>query len=403
MFNFYEKNDTVCNKFFMAPKSLYMDERYNKLSLEAKFTYVLMLDRLSLSLKNKWYDKEKHAFIVYPIRSLMKDLRCGKTKVFRILNELTQFRLIIRKRNGAKLPNIIYPLKILQNNLRMTKEQSDVPKSHNKEAKGMPENLRKSLYLKLNIPYPKHHSERSSEGIKDEIYKDEHHRQNAQNTRQNSIGNYTKQNILDCEHPKNKGFEVSQHEHPSTTESNAHSSDKIDTECTNNDIKAGIYLDKNASDFTKLGKNTDIHNLPNSMTTLKKQTKYDVLVTMYPEHKDTIEQIYQVLFDLFCGTKKKISYIISGKIVPIKDMLQTLSNVQYQDILSVLQVVVGKDLLDPPKYILSCLYNNRTKNYNPGFQNQMNENTPTKPFHNFKNRSNLHLIIDELERNALGV
>ena len=58
------------------------------------------------------------------------------------------------------------------------------------------------------------------------------------------------------------------------------------------------------------------------MTTLKRQTKYEALITMYPKHKDTIEQIYQVLFDLFCGTQKKIAYIISGKIVPVKDILQ---------------------------------------------------------------------------------
>ena len=36
---------------------------------------------------------------------------------------------------------------------------------------------------------------------------------------------------------------------------------------------------------------------------------------------------------------------------------------QHQDILSVLQVVVEKDLFDPPKYILSCLYNNQALHY----------------------------------------
>ncbi len=43
-----------------------------------------------------------------------------------------------------------------------------------------------------SISHPKCHSKGSSEGIKDEVYKCEHHRQNAQNTRQNSIGNCTK-------------------------------------------------------------------------------------------------------------------------------------------------------------------------------------------------------------------
>ena len=109
-----------------------------------------------------------------------------------------------------------------------------------------------------SISHPKCHSKGSSKGIKDEVYKCEHHRQNPQNTRQNSIGNCTKQNILKCEHQKNKEFEVPQHEHPSTTESDVHSSDKFDTECTNNDIKSWGHLDKNASDFTKVGENPDV-------------------------------------------------------------------------------------------------------------------------------------------------
>ena len=40
--------------FFRIPKLLFTDSRFSKVSIEAKVLYGLLLDRMSLSVKNGW-------------------------------------------------------------------------------------------------------------------------------------------------------------------------------------------------------------------------------------------------------------------------------------------------------------------------------------------------------------
>ena len=42
--------------FFRIPKILFRDKRFKNISTDAKVLYGLMLDRVSLSVKNKWID-----------------------------------------------------------------------------------------------------------------------------------------------------------------------------------------------------------------------------------------------------------------------------------------------------------------------------------------------------------
>ena len=44
--------------FYRIPRLLIKDERFKKLSSDAKLLYGLMLDRMSMSMKNGWFDEE---------------------------------------------------------------------------------------------------------------------------------------------------------------------------------------------------------------------------------------------------------------------------------------------------------------------------------------------------------
>ena len=44
--------------FYKIPKLLFTEEYFKKISVEAKVLYGLMLDRMSLSMKNQWMDDE---------------------------------------------------------------------------------------------------------------------------------------------------------------------------------------------------------------------------------------------------------------------------------------------------------------------------------------------------------
>lgn len=74
--------------FYRVPRLLIKDERFKKLSSDAKLLYGLMLDRMSLSIKNEWFDEDNRAYIIYTIDSIMEDLGCGKEKAVKVLAEL---------------------------------------------------------------------------------------------------------------------------------------------------------------------------------------------------------------------------------------------------------------------------------------------------------------------------
>ena len=74
--------------FYRVPRLLIKDERFKKLSSDAKLLYGLMLDRMSLSMKNEWFDDENRAYIIYTIDSIMEDLGCAKEKAVKVLAEL---------------------------------------------------------------------------------------------------------------------------------------------------------------------------------------------------------------------------------------------------------------------------------------------------------------------------
>lgn len=58
--------------FYRVPRLLIKDERFKKLSSDAKLLYGLMLDRMSLSIKNEWFDEDNRAYIIYTIDSIME-------------------------------------------------------------------------------------------------------------------------------------------------------------------------------------------------------------------------------------------------------------------------------------------------------------------------------------------
>ena len=44
--------------FFRIPKALFQEQRFQDLSTDAKTLYGILLDRMSLSVKNEWFDKK---------------------------------------------------------------------------------------------------------------------------------------------------------------------------------------------------------------------------------------------------------------------------------------------------------------------------------------------------------
>ena len=94
--------------FFRIPKALFQEQRFQNLSTDAKTLYGILLDRMSLSVKNEWFDKKGRVFIIFTIEDVKRTFRCADNKATRLLRELEEFGLIERKRRGQGKPCLVY-------------------------------------------------------------------------------------------------------------------------------------------------------------------------------------------------------------------------------------------------------------------------------------------------------
>ncbi len=110
-FDYYYGIEAEQFSFYRVPRLLIKDERFRGLSSDAKLLYGLMLDRMSLSMKNGWLDDENRAYIIYAVENIMEDLGCSKPTCIKVIKELDAengIGLIEKKRRGLGKPDIIY-------------------------------------------------------------------------------------------------------------------------------------------------------------------------------------------------------------------------------------------------------------------------------------------------------
>ena len=94
--------------YFRIPKALFQDSRFRQLSTDARTLYGILLDRMSLSVKNGWMDKQGRVYIIYTVREVQESLCCAEHKAVKLFRELEQIDLIERKRRGLGRPSLIY-------------------------------------------------------------------------------------------------------------------------------------------------------------------------------------------------------------------------------------------------------------------------------------------------------
>jgi len=111
-FDYFYKRDLERFQFFMLPKILVTGEQFKTISSDAKILYACLFDRISLSAKNDWLDKEGRIYIIFTIEEIMKTINRSRPTAVKALDELDKntrgIGLIERKRLGFGKPNIIY-------------------------------------------------------------------------------------------------------------------------------------------------------------------------------------------------------------------------------------------------------------------------------------------------------
>lgn len=107
----YNIREEAAQRFYRLPKVFFTNERYKKISNDAKIAFAILQDRLDLSIKNEWFDEEGNIYFLYGNQQLAEILNCSKPTVIKIKKELHHVALLEEKRMGLSQSNRLYLLK----------------------------------------------------------------------------------------------------------------------------------------------------------------------------------------------------------------------------------------------------------------------------------------------------
>lgn len=108
----YRIRDVVKEDFLRFPFALLANPKYTAMSLEAKFVYALLLNRLSLSQKNGWVNEDGEVYLIYTREEVSNTLNISYKKAIAAFKELMEQGLLYEQRQGRGYPNLLYVLKL---------------------------------------------------------------------------------------------------------------------------------------------------------------------------------------------------------------------------------------------------------------------------------------------------
>ncbi len=139
-FDYYHGGEPDDFQFIRVPRQLMTDPRFRGLSSEAKLLYSLLLDRVSLSAKNGWWDEQHRVFVYFTIKEIREIFSCSKNKAIWLLEELDTAKgvgLIERVRQGQGKPARIYVKKFATVENPNDLQESELLTSQNEPSSGL--------------------------------------------------------------------------------------------------------------------------------------------------------------------------------------------------------------------------------------------------------------------------
>ena len=168
-FAYFKGTEAEQYSFYRVPKVLFTESCFQSLSCEAKVLYGLMLDRMGLSVKNRWMDDQGRAYIIFRVEEVMELLGCGRQKAVKSIAELDTEKgigLIEKKRLGLGRPNVIYVKHILFTEDDIQEELDDESVSYGDFQKDENQTLGKMKNGLLEVPVFPEDETGTSEGMK---------------------------------------------------------------------------------------------------------------------------------------------------------------------------------------------------------------------------------------------
>ena len=125
VFGYFRAYEAEQFSFYRIPKVLFTDEYFQDLSTDAKVLYGLMLDRMGLSERNRWFDEEGRVYIIFTVEEVATYMNCGRVKGMKLLAELDMKKgigLIERVKRGFGQSDIIYVKNFIRAGLKLEQE-----------------------------------------------------------------------------------------------------------------------------------------------------------------------------------------------------------------------------------------------------------------------------------------
>ena len=106
-FDYFYGQQSDLFTFYRVPKVLFTNERFWNISADAKMLYGILLDRMSLSAKNGWIDKNGRVYIIFTIDEAKMALNCAEQKFEDnvILTKTERLMMSNRPKNPANARN----------------------------------------------------------------------------------------------------------------------------------------------------------------------------------------------------------------------------------------------------------------------------------------------------------
>ena len=318
-FDYYYGIEAEQFSFYRVPRLLIKDERFKGLSSDAKLLYGLMLDRMSLSMKNGWLDDENRAYIIYAVENIMEDLGCSKPTCIKVIKELDAdngIGLIEKKRRGLGKPDIIY-----------VKNFASVPE---KECAEKPENTDvstevKNLYFKKERNLTSGSKETELQQVKEPDFK-----------RENNLTSESKETELQ---------EVKEFA-PNYNNTNYNNQNYTDMSYTN-----PINQSTGNADAIDVIDETSAY-----MALIRKNLEYEHHMR-YDQDRDMYEEIYETVCDVVCVKRRTIR--INGEEYPyelVKSRFLKLNSGHVEYVMGCMRETVTK-ITNIRAYLITALYN----------------------------------------------
>ena len=318
-FDYFYGSEAEQFTFYRIPKILITSQFFKKVSDSAKLLYGLMLDRMSLSIRNGWLDDDNRAYIFFTTNDVMEQMCCGTEKATKMLAELDSEKgigLIERVKQGQGRPAIIYLKKFYDIEDKDTTSQSSTSKNENQafeESKNKTFENRKTRLSEIESQEFRKSKNKTFENRKSRVSETESQDFRKSKCNYNNI-NYTDINYI---------YPINQDSY------NIQNSDQTEER----------WIDR----YTK------------TVDEIKKQIDYDYLID-YAE-RDIVDEVVNIMAEVMTVPRPK--YKIEGDFVEYDAVLNNLKKITAEQ-LEVCLLAYSRQrqrIRNPKAYWISVLYN----------------------------------------------